>query len=142
MTVSVDVSYVDIKGKVKRGKYSTADATAAAALLPLLKALTNCRISYAAVTSPLDLSGITGNVAANADASAAEAQASVVLTGPALAGGVRREKVTFQIPAYKATLITTDDQIDINATAFGDLLGVMTSSHGGTLDRVDGGRVL
>lgn len=142
MSVSVEVSYVDVKGKVKRGKYTAADATDAQSLLPLLKALTNARISYAAYTTPLDVSAISSNTAANADASAAEAQLSVVLTGPALTGGTRREKVTFQIPAYKAALVTTDDKLDITNSDVGALLGVMTSSHGGTLDRVDGGRVL
>jgi hypothetical protein len=111
-------------------------------LLPLLKALTNARISYAAYTTPLDISGIASNVAANADASAAEAQLGITMTGPQLANSVRREKVTIKIPAYKAALVTTDDKLDINNTDVGALLGVMTSSHGGTLDRVDSGEVL
>lgn len=142
MSVRVNVSYVDIKGKVKRGKYTTADAAAAQTLLPLLKALTNCRISYAAYTTPLDVAAITGNTAANADASAAEAQLSIVLTGPQLAGGIMRERADLIVPAYKAILVTTDDKLDINNADVANLLGVLTSSHGGTLDRVDSGQVL
>lgn len=142
MAVSVEVSYVDFFGKVKRGRATVADAAGAATLMPLLKALTNCQIASANLLTPIDISGLAGNVAANADMSSAEAQARINLTGAIPAGGTRKARTSVTIPAFKGTLVTGGDKVAITNAAVTALTPVLKDKDGNDMTAVSSGRVL
>lgn len=142
MAVSVEISYVDVFGKVKRGRATVADAAGATALMPLLKALTNCQIASANLLTPVDLTGVSGNTAANADMSSAEAQARINLTGAIPTGGTRKARTSVTIPAFKGSLVTGGDKVNITDINILNLRPYLKDKDGNDMDTVSSGRVL
>lgn len=142
MAVGLEVSYTDFYGKVKRGRYTVADAAAAGGALQTLANLTNASITQANLLTPVDISGLTNNTPQNLNFSAAEAQASISMSGAIPAGATRRPRVTIRVPAFIATFVTTGDEVNTSAPEVQALLTNLLSNRGETLNRVDSGRVL
>lgn len=134
MAVEMSVSYLDINGVSAKNVFAADDDAAAAALIPLLDALTNAKINAASYATPLDVSGTSAASATNVES--AKFKMAITMSGPIPAGGTQRPRVTLQIPAPLGTLINGLSGDPTNA-AFTALLPYVVTNRGETLDRVD-----
>jgi hypothetical protein len=134
MAVELSVSYTDVNGVSAKNVFAVADAAGGAALLPLLDALSNAKISSAAVATPLDVSALGAAAAANNES--AKFKMAITFSGAIPAGGTRRPRVTIQIPAPVGTLINGESGDPTNA-AFTALLPYVKTSHGEAVDTVE-----
>lgn len=136
MAVEVTISYLDVNGDGATNKYASTDAASAAASIAKFKALTNAKIIEASYSTPIDISGLTGNTAAAANLETVKAKVAITMSGPKPTGATRRPSVTLQIPAPLGSLVNgaTGDTSNALITT---LLSSVLSSRGETLDTVE-----
>lgn len=129
-------TWIDVNGLGASNRVWTTDDASAAALAAALKKLSNARLKGAAISTPVDISGIAPNAAAAANLETARAKMVITLSAPAVSDGGPRQTVTIQVPAPVGTYInglTGDTQnVDIQA-----LVGVVLTQAGTATTAVD-----
>lgn len=136
MAVLLEVSWRDVNKVPASNRVSVDDAAAAATLLAKLKTLSNAEIEAAYILTPLDISGLAGNVAAANNVETAKTKMKITMSGPIPAGATARPTVTLGIPAPKGTYINglEGDPTNADITA---LLTDVVSNRGETLNTVE-----
>jgi hypothetical protein len=136
MAIRMTISYRDVNGVEATNRFTVADATAAAAALAKFKALTNAKIIEAFTSTPLDITGLSGNTALQANVESAKFKCAISMSGPIPTGGTRRPTVSLQIPAPLGSLVNSTSG-DITNALVTTLLSTVLSDRGETLDTVD-----
>jgi hypothetical protein len=129
-------SWVDVNGQPASNRLWATNSAGVASLAAKLKKLSNAKLKNAAVTTPVDISGISGNTAAAANVESARFKMIITASAPPVSAGGRRQIVTIEIPApvgsYVNGLSGDTQNADIQA-----LLDDLYTQAGTACDSID-----
>src|SRR5690242_13343093 len=133
MAVSLNISMLDANGETAKVGPTIGDAANAVTVAQHIENMSNAKTLKADISTPVDISGLTGNTATAANVESAKFKARLTYSGPIPAGGTRRVRTSILVPAPHGALVDglSGDLTNADAVA---LAALLTDELGNPMD--------